>query len=169
MATWREFAAASPGLAAKARERLHGRVSYLATTRADGSPRVHPVTPIVAEDELFVFMEPTSPKGHDLRRDGRYQLHVGVEDTNGGGGELYVRGIARLTEDEATRLRATGTSPYRPADRYILFVFGVDEAMLTTYGERGAVRDRWRAEKRNSVVAPTGAFTLHNADERTAG
>ncbi len=120
MATWREFAEASPGLAAKGRERLHGRVGYLATVRADGSPRVHPVTPIVGEDELFVLMEPTSPKGHDLRREPRYQLHVGVEDTNGGGGELYVRGSAQFVDDPATRQRAVAACTYRPAERYIL-------------------------------------------------
>ncbi|MGH2405330.1 MAG: pyridoxamine 5'-phosphate oxidase family protein, partial [bacterium] len=50
-------------------------MAYLATLRGDGAPRVHPVTPIVGEGRLFLFMEPTSPKGHDLRRDGRYALH----------------------------------------------------------------------------------------------
>lgn len=146
MTTWAQFEGASPELATVARERLHGRVGYIATTRPDGSPRVHPVTPIVGEGELFVFMEPTSPKGKDLVREPRYQLHASVEDTNGGGGELYVRGTARLAADEPTRLRATGTSPYRPADRYILFVLGVDEAMLTTYAEDGPTRTRWVAE-----------------------
>jgi hypothetical protein len=37
-------------------------VAYLGTLRADGSPRVNPVTPIVGE-QLFLFMEPTSLKG----------------------------------------------------------------------------------------------------------
>jgi len=147
MPTWGEFAAAAQPLGAKARERLHGRVAYLGTARADGSPRVHPVTPIVGMDELFVFMEPTSPKGHDLRRDPRYQLHVGVEETNGGGGELYVRGFAQFVEDAATRDRAVAACTYRPAERYILFVLGVDEAMLTTYAEAGPVRDRWPSAK----------------------
>ena len=86
MSTWAELAAAEPELAARVRERLDGRVSYLATVRGDGSPRVHPVTPIVASRELYVFMEPDSPKGRDLRRDGRYALHAGVEDANGGRG-----------------------------------------------------------------------------------
>ena len=147
MATWSDFANASPRLAENARERLHGRVGYLGTIRSDGSPRVHPVTPIVGERELFVFMEPTSPKGYDLRRDPRYQLHAGVEDTNGDGGELYVRGSAQLIDDAATRQRAVEACSYRPAGRYILFVFGVDEAMLTTYDEAGPVRERWPRRK----------------------
>lgn len=150
MATWREFTTAAPALGATARERLHGRVGYLATVRSDGSPRVHPVTPIVGEEDLFVFMEPTSPKGHDLRRDPRFQLHVGVEDTNGGGGELYVRGIARFVEDAPTRQRAIAACMYRPAERYVLFVLNVDQAMLTTYSESGPVRDRWPRSKAES-------------------
>ena len=48
-------------------------------------PRVHPVTPIVGSGKLFVFMEPTSPKGKDLMRDGRYALHCGIEGNNEGG------------------------------------------------------------------------------------
>jgi hypothetical protein len=39
------------------------------------------VTPILGENRLFIFMEPTSPKGHDLRRDGRYTLHCSVADS----------------------------------------------------------------------------------------
>jgi len=79
MSSWGDFEAAAPQIAAFARERLHGRVSYLATVQADGGPRVHPVTPIVGGGRLFLFMEPTSPKGRDLQRDGRFALHCGVD------------------------------------------------------------------------------------------
>jgi hypothetical protein len=48
--------------------------AYLATVRSDGRPRFHPVTPIIADNALFVFMEPTSPKGRDLRERGWYAL-----------------------------------------------------------------------------------------------
>jgi len=59
---------------------LERRVAYLGTTRTDGSPRVHPVSPFIGAGCLFVYMEPTSPKAADLRRDARYALHCGVED-----------------------------------------------------------------------------------------
>ena len=66
--TWGEFAKEAPGLAAFGAELLLGaQVAYLATVRPDGVPRVHPVTPILTDDGLFLFMEPTSPKGRDLR------------------------------------------------------------------------------------------------------
>jgi nitroimidazol reductase NimA-like FMN-containing flavoprotein (pyridoxamine 5'-phosphate oxidase superfamily) len=146
VSTWEQVVAAAPEVAARVRERLDGRVSYLATVRADGSPRVHPVTPIVASTELFVFMEPDSPKGRDLRRDGRYALHAGVENANGGGGECVVRGTARLVEAASERKAAVEASSYVPADRYVLFALSVDEAMLTTYGDAGPKRVRWRRD-----------------------
>lgn len=146
MGDWYGFASAAPVLAATAQQLLHGRVAYLATTRRDGSPRVHPVTPFIGDRELFVFMEPTSPKGRDLVRDPRYQLHAGVQDPSGRGGELYVRGAARPVIDAVVWQAAVAACPYEPADRYVLFTLGVDEAMLTTYADTGTVREKWREE-----------------------
>jgi hypothetical protein len=144
--SWADFAAANAGLATHGRDRLHGRVCYLATVRADGSPRVHPVTPDITATALYVFMEPTSPKGHDLRRDPRYALHGGVEDNEGGEGEFLVTGRATLVDDAAERATAAAASPYQPlADRYILFRLGVEHAMRTTYADGGPVRERWDA------------------------
>src|SRR5512145_2451537 len=102
MTSWAEFAKQAPELAAFGETRFRGGVAYLGTARADGSPRVHPVTPIMGE-QLFLFMEPKSPKGQDLQRDGRYTLHCAVEDANGGAGEFYVRGRATLTRDSRMR------------------------------------------------------------------
>jgi hypothetical protein len=61
----------NPELAAYGAARLlDSEVAYLATVRKDGSPRVHPATPIIGQGRLFVFREPTSPKGHDPRHRG---------------------------------------------------------------------------------------------------
>ena len=122
MATWGEFAEAEADLAAFGAERFENtHVAYLATKRKDGWPRVHPVSPIIGQGHLFLFMEPTSPKGHDLRRDGRYALHSSVSDPSGASGEFSVSGKAVLTDDPAIRAIATETASYTPADRYILF------------------------------------------------
>src|ERR1041384_6637477 len=78
--SWSTFEQQAPDLAAVVRERLlDRRIAYLATTARDGRPRVHPVSPIITADGLYLFMEPTSPKGHDLRRDGRFALHAPVD------------------------------------------------------------------------------------------
>jgi hypothetical protein len=50
MTTWGGFAAAEPELAAFVSERLRAAPSYLATVRATGAPRVHPVTPAASYD-----------------------------------------------------------------------------------------------------------------------
>jgi hypothetical protein len=145
MATWSEFAEAAPALAAFGASRFEGtHVAYLATTRQDGSPRVHPATPIIGQGRLFLFMEPTSPKGHDLRRDGRYALHSLVTDQHGGGGEFVVRGKALPVDDPAVRALAAGAAPYDPNNLYVLFELSVEEAASTIYEGGQPVRQRWR-------------------------
>ena len=106
MAGWGDFESRAPALAAFGADRLGAAAAYLATTRSNGTPRVHPVAPIVGGGRLFVFMEPTSPKVHDFRERRSYALHNGVPDTYGTGGEFYVRGVATPLEDP--ELRAGG-------------------------------------------------------------
>ena len=143
--SWHKLETENPELAQIGQTRLNGQVAYLATTRANGAPRVHPVTPIVGAGKLFVFMEPTSPKGKDLVRDGRYALHCGVEDNNGGEGEFYVWGNGHLVTDAAVRATAVAASTYSPADRYILFELDVSRARSTSYGENGSSHQSWSA------------------------
>ena len=144
MTTWYEFAQQAPELAAFGKLRLQGRVSYLGTTRSDGSPRVHPVTPIIS-NELFIFMEPDSPKGKDLLRDRRYTLHCGVEDSSGGSGEFYVRGHATFIDDPHLREQAIQAASYTPQDRYRLYAFSVEFAFMNTYDDSGPNVQRWQS------------------------
>lgn len=144
MKTWGEFAEAASELAAQGERRLQGRVAYLATVQKDGGPRVHPVTPIIGGGHLFIFMEPTSPKGFDLRREGRYALHCGVEDNDGGEGEVYISGRAAFVEDLKLRTVAIQSSRYTPKDRYILFELHVEYVLATTYEGDKAVRLNWK-------------------------
>ncbi len=144
MTTWAEFANQAPDFAAFGKSRFSSEVAYLGTIREDGGPRVHPVTPIIGE-QLFLFMEPISPKGKDLTRDARYTLHCSVENSGGGGGEFYVRGNASLNVDPVVREQAILASSYKPADRYILFVLTVGFAFMNTYIEGKAVTRRWQA------------------------
>jgi hypothetical protein len=142
--SWQELREHHPDLAAFGEPRLLSRVAYLATVGADGAPRVHPVTPIVMPERLMVFMEPTSPKGHDLRRGSRYALHCSVEDDHGGGGEFRVRGTARTITDVELREQAANHAPYEPSPTYVLFELLVDDAFSTNYGADGTpVRHTW--------------------------
>jgi hypothetical protein len=144
MTSWKAFAQLAPGIAAFGETRLRSRVAYLGTLRPDGGPRVHPVTPIIGE-QLFLFMEPTSPKGKDLQRDPRYTLHCGMEDSSGNSGEFYVRGMATLITDLAIRQQVVDASSYTPQSHYVAFVFSVEFAFMNTYVDGKAQTQRWEA------------------------
>jgi hypothetical protein len=145
--SWKHLEDQQPELAAFGRERLHRRVSYLATVRQDGSPRVHPVTPLIADGHLFVFMEPTSPKGHDLRRDGRYALHSSVADNDGTGGEFTVAGYAHIVENAVSRDIADTAHDSPPLARWILFELHVGRASSTLYEHEEPVRVHWKSDR----------------------
>jgi hypothetical protein len=82
-----------------------------------------------------VFMEPTSPKGRDLRERGRYALHNGVPDTEGSGGEFFVSGTGRFVDAAPIRAIAERAASYEPAARYVLFELLLDEARCRGYGD----------------------------------
>ena len=142
--SWKDLETAAPELAAFGFRRFENGVAYLATVRQDGAPRVHPVTPIIGQGHLFLFMEPTSPKGHDLRRDGRYALHSAVSDPNGTSGEFIITGSARVCVDPAERSLASQLASYRPADHYVLFELSVESAVSTIYKDGMPVRQHWK-------------------------
>jgi Pyridoxamine 5'-phosphate oxidase len=147
MLSWADFTAEAPHLEAFGRRRLERRIAYLATIRADGSPRVHPVSPFIGGGCLAVYMEPTSPKAADLRRDARYALHCGVEDNEGGEGEFYVTGRAEEIADPHRRSEAFAwaeSAGYKPLERHVFFEFKLGQALSTTY-DKGRKRERWRA------------------------
>jgi hypothetical protein len=145
--SWRELATADAELAAFGEKRLHDQVAYLATIRPDGSPRLHPVRPVIGNGRLFIFMEPASPKGQDLRRDGRYVLHctaTGSEpwDLN----EFSVDGRAAVVEDQVVRQIANSATAFPRDEHFALFELGVKSAFSTMYGADGQpVRKRWKA------------------------
>jgi hypothetical protein len=120
----------------------------LATIRADGSPRVHPVSPIIAASGLYVFMEPTSPKAADMRDRARFAMHNGVPDKAGSGGEFHVSGHGRLVEGVTIRAEVSTAASYNPAERYLLFELLLSEARATGYGDvELPVNVRWSAAR----------------------
>jgi hypothetical protein len=146
MLSWREFEALQPEMARFGEERLKFRVMYLASLRADGSPRVHPFSPFVGNSHLYAFMEPTSPKAKDLQRDGRYAMHSLVTDGDGTNGEFLISGQAVLLTDSATRDAAIRASPYKPKDRYILFEFKVNSCLTNYYTDGTPNVKRWKED-----------------------
>ena len=144
MLTWKEFAALQPEMAEFGLKRLEYHVVYLATVRRNGYPRVHPFTPFVASGHLFAFMEPISPKGLDLQRNGLYAIHSLVTDMNGTNGEFAVTGHAHLVRDSAIRELAVKGCPYPPKERYVCFEFKLKECMTNTYLDGVPHPKRWQ-------------------------
>lgn len=145
--SWKDLEESNPALAQFGAERFSTEIAYLATIRKDGSPRVHPVTPIVGEGRLFLFMEPTSPKGYDLQRSKRFALHCAVSDTSGGNGEFLVSGEGFPIDDPETRALAVRLATYDPADRYVLFELKIDSAAATTYEDGQPRRVVWKRKE----------------------
>ena len=149
MASWSEFAAAQPRLAAAIRDLVHQYgpgLGYLATVRSDGGPRVHPVSPVIRDDGLYCFIL-DSPKRRDLERDGRYALHsFPPEDTDD---EAYLSGRARRVTDRDTVASLAGAMRAEAGVNWRLYEFSVDVAMLARrrpgeHGPGGAAYEVWR-------------------------
>ena len=146
--SWKVFEEDSPELGRLGYEKLNRKITYLATLKKDGSPRLHPVTPFIGNGMLFIFTEPSSPKIQDLRRDGRYAMHCAV----GGEGpliEILVSGEAVVISNPSVREQAESiaASPV-VIDRYVLFEFQVKRVLVVEYDEeRKPVIRRWSREK----------------------
>lgn len=144
MATWEEFERADAQLAAFGRERLDGRVSFHATLRPDGSPRVHPVETWIAAGRLMVRFRLQSPKVREVARDARYALHSPMDNPDGVGGEFLVRGwMEQISPDHPAAIELAREAPTPLA----FYALSVEEAVGTTYEgpDRDPVYRRWRS------------------------
>ncbi|SIQ59437.1 pyridoxamine 5'-phosphate oxidase family protein [Micromonospora avicenniae] len=131
MASWSEFAADEPRLADGIRvlmQQYGPGFGYLATVRADGGPRVHPVSPVITDEGLFCFII-DSPKRRDLERDGRYALHSFPPEESDD--EAYVAGHAHPVTDQARVARLAARAGAASQVDWRLFEFTVDVAMLS--------------------------------------
>lgn len=155
---WGEFAMEQMELAEAGRGLLYqfGGVglAFLATTRADGAPRVHPMCPLLTPTDLFAFIVP-SPKRQDLRRDGRYAMHSYPTDNDEDA--FYVTGHARSVDDQAVRIacaeqfaaeRAMARAP-EELPTWELFAFDISSCLLTRTTGHGDPKPQhavWLAE-----------------------
>lgn len=113
MATWTEFTAEAPEIAALAERRLVDTgLMLMATLRRDGFPRISPVEPVIAGDRLtlhdgslWLGMMPDSTKSRDLQRDGRVALHTATADKTVAAGDVKMWGTAIAVTDHDTLAR----------------------------------------------------------------
>jgi hypothetical protein len=155
--SWRAFTEAEPEMAAAGRALLYQvgvGLAYLATTRPDGHPRLHPFCPILRDDAMYGFIIP-SPKQRDLQRNGWYSLHsFPCEDNEDA---FSMSGIASAVA--ATTIRSAVSDQFvgerrqfnvpPPADDDVLFEFALDSCLLTRttgHGDPAPDHHIWRHE-----------------------
>jgi hypothetical protein len=152
MVTWKEFAAAEPDLADVGRSLLfqfNVGLAFLATVRRDGAPRLHPVCPVLSADRLFVLIIPTSPKRHDLRRDGRYALQT-FPQPKPGSDEFSIAGKAVGVDDPAVRAAILRDAKHMADASEIAFELWIEHVMHTRWEnvltpQMRSVHRKWRA------------------------
>lgn len=156
MISWQDFKAQQPELARQGAGLLYHYgvgLAFLATVRADGGPRLHPMCPLLTGTGLYAFIVP-SPKQRDLHRDGRYAMHsFPLEDNEDA---FYLSGVAshvpqpgirgRLARQFADERSESAVPP--PDAEQQLFEFQVQTAMLTRttgHGDPHPQHTIWRA------------------------
>jgi hypothetical protein len=148
MASWSEFAAASPSLAASVHAAIHQYgpgLGYLATIRPDGGPRLHPVSPAIVGDGLYCCLL-DSPKRRDLDRDSRYALHAFPADDSED--EAGLRGHARTVVDPGAVRWIAAAMRAEPGMDWRLYELCIDAAFYvrrrpSASGAPITARDTW--------------------------
>jgi hypothetical protein len=130
MVSWSKFSAVAPEVASSVSALLYQYgpgLAYLATVRPDGGPRVHPVSPVIADGGLLCFIL-DSPKRRDLLRDGRYALHAYPAETSDD--EAYLSGRASRVTDRLRVARLAEAVRAEPRVDWALFELSVEVAMV---------------------------------------
>jgi len=145
MTNWSALARSAPELSQLGEKRLFQfgpGLAFLATVRADGGPRVHPVCVNIVDEDLYLLIGP-SPKRRDLIRDGRFALHSfpapDVDD------EFYITGRAEHEPDPTLVRRVAAAQVARGATtsgEELAFRLEIERALYSRYKPRGEP-DNW--------------------------
>lgn len=147
MATWDDFAAAAPALAAAARELLEAHTHLtIATLRKDGAPRISGIEAQVLQGELWFGSMPAALKAHDLQRDPRFALHSGTGDASEWHGDAKVAGRAEEIIDPERMKEIFEAMGHPQSGPSHLFRAELSEVSTVRLGEPAdhLVIDSWR-------------------------
>ena len=144
MASWRDVAAAAPGLAAAVEARFAAhKHAVLGTVRRDGSPRLSGTETTFKDGELWLGSMDPARKADDVRRDPRVALHSATADPDLVGGDAKITGRAEEITDEATRAAVVQGGP----GDFVLWRIDVAEvALVEVTGDRLVVRS-WNEDR----------------------
>jgi hypothetical protein len=124
----------------------HGH-KFLATLRADGSPRISGIEARFVSGELWLAGMPRSVKFTDMRRDPRIALHSGSDEPEAFSADAKVSGRAvEVTDDDQRRAfaAAAGIPPERAG--FELFRVDLDQVVLVGLNDEknALVISSWR-------------------------
>ena len=158
MVTWEQFSASDSELAHTGARLLFQYgvgLAYLATSGPDGGPRVHPTSPVLSKDHLYVFIVPGSFKKRDLLKDGRYALQAfpppGLDYLKEGE-EFYITGKGELADDNLLRQSVVADAAQHIGEEEVLFELMIERVMHTTWapeksGGLQPLRRKWHASR----------------------
>jgi hypothetical protein len=164
VADWQDFEREASELARVARDlwARHG-LMYLGTVRRDGTPRVHPVVPLLASGRVFVAIAEQSPKWRDLQRDPRCLLHClpGERDD-----EVVLRCRAHEAPEARQAVRAVARHQIHHDDHIIEFeLTQVEVGWWEHVGQPQTFSVRWRWEPGSGVSQRPGLRAEHATGE----
>ena len=157
MATWTTFADEAPDMAALAERRFTATgLALIATLRADGSPRISPLEPMVEAEKLVLHdgcmvlgMMPGSTKARDLQRDPRMSLHAATVDKmlSEPDVKLWGRGV-ELTDDAGLRdlaeLHERVTGYKLEPGGFHIFLPDIEGVAVARIGDKAFYVDSWK-------------------------
>lgn len=137
MVSFADVEATEPEFAARVRGTFdkHGH-KFLATLRADGSPRVSGIEARIADGELWLAGMPRSVKFADLRRDPRMALHSGSDEPAAFTADAKVSGRAvEITDSADIAAYARSAQVPEEVQPFELFRIDLEQVVLTAVSE----------------------------------
>ncbi|TQN40689.1 pyridoxamine 5'-phosphate oxidase [Blastococcus colisei] len=148
MAVFADVETEEPAFAARVRASFDAhRHTFLATLRADGSPRISGIEMHFVLGEPWLAGMPGSVKFTDLRRDPRFALHSGSSEPDAFDADAKLSGRAIPVTDAAERTRyATAAGIPSGHMGFELFRVELDQVVLVALNEEktALVVSSWR-------------------------
>ncbi len=158
MATWDEFVAAAPALAAKVNSNLdRHRHLTVATLRRDGAPRICGTEVVRLDGRLWLEGMVRARRFDDLRRDPRFALHGGPDDPQlwrtdpHAVCDVKIAGTAQQVHDLAVHaaMSAAQNAQAPPEEQhgvgsFELFALDVTEVVAISADGGGLLIETWR-------------------------
>ncbi|TFV92580.1 pyridoxamine 5'-phosphate oxidase [Blastococcus sp. CT_GayMR20] len=148
MASFADLESREPEFAARVRAAFDAHEhKFLATLRADGSPRISGITMQFVGGEPWLAGMPESVKFADLRRDPRFALHSGSSEPDAFSGDAKLSGRAAEVTGSAERsgyAKAAGVP--KAMMHFVLFRVALEQVVLVALNDEktALVISSWR-------------------------